>query len=106
MKYTFDVYTNNDIEHTIKIDIVQNGGYNSTVTRTLTFAAGSDNYVPSLAETLEDMINNMRLTVKEREDAMYNANVFNSYLQNCLYKENKQEIIVENGDPAVLIAQK
>ena len=95
MKYTFDVYTTNDIEHTIKIDIVQNGGYNSTVTRTVTFAAGSDNYVPSLNETLEDMINNMRLTVKEREDAMYNASVFKDYLQNYLNHEDKNILINE-----------
>lgn len=103
MKYIFDVYTNNDIEHTIKIDIVQNiGGYNNTITRTLTFAAGSDNYVSSLAETLEDMINNMRLTVKEREDAMYNAKIFEDYLHNYLYNEIKDRIIVENGDPSVV----
>ena len=103
MKYTFEV-TCHDIENVIKVE-VGFGSAANTVSRTITFAAGNDDYVQDLDELLADMVDNIRLTVKEREEAIYNTNVFKNYIKNFTNKkddEPKQQIIVENGDPSVL----
>jgi len=102
MRYTFEVTTRDD-ENVIKLDIAY-GSMSNMVTRTLTFKAGDDDNNPNLDDLLSDMVNNMRLTVKEREEAIYNAKVFKDYVQQYKinYNKVKQEMIVENGDPSVL----
>lgn len=87
MKYIFEVNTS-DMEQNIKVDISFNNSLGS-VSRSVTFVAGSDDYVKDLDELLTDVIDNMRLTVKEREEAIYNAGVLKWYLQE--YKTSKKD---------------
>ena len=102
MKYTFEVSCH-DIENVIKVEVGFGSAANS-VSRTITFAAGNDDYVQDLDELLSDMVDNIRLTVKEREEAIYNVKVFKEYVKKYSNKkdDSQQEMIVENGDPAVL----
>ena len=104
MRYVFEVSCH-DVENVIKVEVGFGSAANS-VSRTITFAAGSDDYVQDLDELLSDMVDNIRLTVKEREEAMYNVNVFKDYVKkysNKIEGEPKQEVmIVENGDPSVV----
>ena len=102
MKYTFEVSCH-DIENVIKVEVGFGSAANS-VSRTITFAAGNDDYVQDLDELLSDMVDNIRLTVKEREEALYNVNVFKEYVKKYSNKKEKtpQQMIVENGDPSVL----
>ena len=102
MKYTFEVNCH-DIENVIKVEVGFGSAANS-VSRTITFAAGNDDYVQDLDELLSDMVDNIRLTVKEREEAIYNVKVFKEYVKKYSNKkdDSQQEMIVENGDPAVL----
>ena len=89
MKYTFEV-TTTDQEKRIKLDVSFASSSNN-VTRTVTFVAGSDYEEKNLDELLTDAIDNMRLTVKEREEAIYNASVLKWYL--------KQYGVNTNRDP-------
>ena len=102
MRYTFEITTHDD-ENVIKLDIAY-GSMSNLVSRTLTFEAGTDDDNPNLEDLINDMIDNMRLTVKEREDAYYNASVFKDYLKSIKNVKDvpKQQMIVENGDPSVL----
>ena len=102
MKYTFEVTTHEN-ENTIKLD-VSYGSLSNNVTRTVTFVGGEDHDDPALDELLTNCIDNMRLTVKEREEAIYNAGVFKWYIQQYGVNANKvkQQMIVENGDPSVI----
>ena len=99
MKYTFEITTRED-ENVIKLEIAY-GSASNAVSRTLTFEAGKDDDNPNLNNLLNELIDNMRLTVKEREDAYYNADVFKSYLMSVQH-EDKPKMIVENGDPTVV----
>ena len=101
MKYTFEVSCH-DIENVIKVEIGF-GSVANSISRTITFAAGNDDYVQDLDELLSEMVDNIRLTVKEREEAMYNVEVFKEYVKKYSNKkdDSKQEMIVENGDPSV-----
>lgn len=104
MKYTFDVITLNNGEHSIKIDIVQNTGFPSNISKTITFTNEDDTYVPNLNDILDEMIDNMRLTVKERRDAIDDAKIFIHYLQNHLIEIIEDEkMITENENPSIII---
>ena len=105
MKYTFEV-TNHDGEDVIKIDIAY-GAISNSVTRTVKFVRGSDYDQPTLNEIISEMVDNLRLTVKEREDAICNAKTFLWYAQQYGVNGDRdpqmeEQMIVENGDPAVL----
>ena len=94
MKYTFEV-TTRDNENIITVEV----GYGSSIIKKIiTFEAGQDDEAPALDELISDMIDNIRLTVKEREDAIYNAKVLKWYLQEYRVNANKvkQQMIVEN----------
>lgn len=60
-------------------------------------------------EVLKALIDNLRFSVKERTDAERDFNMFMSFLYGGLIQtldkmsDNKEEMIVENGDPAVVI---
>ena len=105
MKYTFEV-TCRENENIITVEIAY-GATTNSVRRTLTFEGGIDNDEPNLEELILDMVNNIRLTVKEREEAIYNVNVFKDYVQkyNVGINKVKQQMIVENGDPVVLVQE-
>lgn len=100
MKYTFEV-TTRDNENIITVEV----GYGSSIIKKIiTFEAGQDDDVPSLDELISDMIDNIRLTVKEREDAIYNAKVLKWYIQQYRVNANKvkQQMIVENDDSLLI----
>jgi len=100
MKYTFEV-TTRDNENIITVEV----GYGSSIIKKIiTFEAGQDDDAPSLDELISDMIDNIRLTVKEREDAIYNAKVLKWYLQEYKVNANKvkQQMIVENDDSLLI----
>ena len=105
MKYTFEVNCHEN-ENVIAIEIAYGSPTNS-VRRTISFEGGTDYDAPALDELISDMVDNIRLTVKEREEAIYNANILKWYIQQ--YGTNKKrdpkeeaQMIVENGDPAVV----
>lgn len=105
MKYTFEV-TNHDGEDVIKIDIAY-GAISNNVIRTVKFVRGAEYDQSTLNEIISEMVDNLRLTVKEREDAIYNAKTLLWYVQQYGVNDNKdpqteEQMIVENGDPGVL----
>ena len=102
MKYIFEVSCH-DNENVITVEIAYGSPINS-VRRTISFEAGADYDAPSLDELISDMVDNIRLTVKEREEAIYNAGVLKWYIQQFRVNANKvkQQMIVENGDASVL----
>ena len=102
MKYTFEVSCY-DNETAITIEIAFGSSANS-VRRTIRFEDGKDYDEPALNELISDMIDNIRLTVKEREEAILNADVLKWYIQQYGFdRDPKQEaqMIFENGDPTV-----
>ena len=105
MTYKFEV-NSYDNENVITVEVAY-GSYVNSVKRTLKFNSEKDYDEPSLNELISDMVDNIRLTVKEREEVIHNANILKWYLQQ--YGVNKDrdpkkeaQMIVENGDPAVL----
>ena len=61
-----------------------------------------------MEKLLVDIIDNMRLTVKERTEVYKNSNILVEYLkysnpiEQIPQVDNESQMIVENGDPAVL----
>ena len=102
MKYTFEVNTS-DMKQNIKVEINFNNSLGSSVSRSVTFVAGSDDYVKDLDELLTDVIDNMRLTVKEREEAIYNAGVLKWYLQEYKTSKKDDKDIKAQTSPEMLI---
>lgn len=105
MKYTFEI-TCHDNENIITVEIGFGSSANS-VRRTISFEGGADYDAPALDELISDMVDNIRLTVKEREEAIYNAGVLKWYIQQYGINQNRDpkkeaQMIVENGDPAVI----
>ena len=64
MKYTFDVDEKNN-KFEIRLEITKTGGYNSTAAKTIECSEFNPNWTVSLEKLLVDIIDNMRLTVKE-----------------------------------------
>lgn len=79
MKYTFEVSTT-DTGYTVKIDIAYGSGINNVV-RFLSFEDGADDPEQDIEQLLNDMVDNMRLTVDERKEARWNITRFLSYVQ-------------------------
>ena len=106
MKYEFEVSCHEN-ENVIKVT-VGFGSMANSVTRTISFEGGADYDAPALDELISDMVDNIRLTVKEREEAILNASVLKWYIQQYGFdRDPKQEaqMIVENEDPAVLVQE-
>ena len=92
MKYLFDV-TCQPNRNIIKLEVIdkQGGMPINNISRTVVFEAGMDNEEPDLGQLLNEIIDNMRLTVKEREEAKYESKVLNDYLQNYSNESNSNE---------------
>ena len=107
MKYTFDVDERNN-KFEIRLEITKTGGYASTAAKTIECSEFNPNWTASLEKLLADIIDNMRLTVQERTEVYKNSNILVQYLKYSqpveqIPQENEQQMIVENGDPAVMI---
>ena len=106
MKYTFDVDEKNN-KFEIRLEITKTGGYNSTAAKTIECSEFNPNWTVSLEKLLVDIIDNMRL-VKERTEVYKNSNILVEYLkysnpiEQIPQVDNESQMIVENGDPAVL----
>ena len=89
MKYLFDV-TCQPNRNIIKLEVIdkQGGMPINNISRTVVFEAGMDNEEPDLGQLLNEIIDNMRLTVKEREEAKYESKVLKDYIQNYNSNEN------------------
>lgn len=104
MKYTFEVTTNEN-ENIITLNISY-GSMGNAVQRTVKFEGGTDYESSTVNELIKEIIDNLRLTVKEREEAMYNANVLQWYLQKYGVNDKKQaeespnieQIILEHNE--------
>ena len=92
MKYLFDV-TCQPNSNIIKLEVIdkQGGMPINNISRTVVFEAGIDNEEPDLGQLLNEIIDNMRLTVKEREEAKYESKVLKDYLQNYSNENNSNE---------------
>jgi len=103
MKYTFEVNCHEN-ENVITIEIAFGSSANS-VRRTISFEGGADYDAPALNELISDMVDNIRLTVKEREEAIYNAGVLRWYIQQYGHDtdtKKEEQMIVEREDHSVL----
>ena len=92
MRYLFDVtcQLNRNI---IKLEVIDKPGAMplNNIYRTVVFNEGQDNEEPDLSQLLNEIIDNMRLTVKEREEAKYESKVLKDYLQNYSNENNSNE---------------
>ena len=92
MRYLFDVTCQSN-RNIIKLEVIdkQGGMPINNIARTVVFEAGIDNDEPDLGQLLNEIIDNMRLTVKEREEAKYESKVLKDYLQNYSNESNSNE---------------
>ena len=109
MKYTFDVDERNN-KFEIRLEITKTGGYTSTAAKTIECSEYNPNWTASLEKLLADIIDNMRLTVQERTEVYKNSNILVQYLKYSqpveqIPQEVEPQMIVENGDPAVMIPE-
>ena len=110
MKYTFDVDEKNN-KFEIRLEITKTGGYNSTAAKTIECSEFNPNWTVSLEKLLVDIIDNMRLTVKERTEVYKNSNILVEYLkysnpiEQIPQVDNEPHMIAENGDPDVLVQE-
>ena len=79
MKYTFDVDEKNN-KFEIRLEITKTGGYNSTAAKTIECSEFNPNWTVSLEKLLVDIIDNMRLTVKERTEVYKNSNILTLFV--------------------------
>ena len=103
MKYLFDV-TCQPNRNIIKLEVIdkQGGMPINNIARTVVFEAGMDNEEPDLGQLLNEIIDNMRLTVKEREEAKYESKVLKDYIQNYSNKNNSNENNSNDTDKLIL----
>ena len=103
MKYIFDVdEKNNKLE--IKLEISMGTGPNTNAYQIIECTKDSPNWNRALESLITDIIDNMRLTVKERQEAYENSNILIGYLAYNPHPQaiSDQVMIMENGDPAVM----
>lgn len=92
MRYLFDVTCQSN-RNIIKLEVIDKPGAIplNNICRTVVFDEGQDNEEPDLSQLLNEIIDNMRLTVKEREEAKYESKVLKDYLQNYSNENNSNE---------------
>ena len=92
MRYLFDVTCQSN-RNIIKLEVIDKPGALplNNISRTVVFDEGHDNEEPDLSQLLDEIIDNMRLTVKEREEAKYESKVLKDYLQNYSNENNSNE---------------
>lgn len=104
MKFTFEV-TTSETNNIITLNISY-GSMGNSCQRTVRFEAGGDNDNKAAKELVKEIIDNLRLTVKEREEATYEADVLLWYLQKYEANDKKQveespnieQIILEHNE--------
>ena len=106
MKYIFDVDERNN-KFSIRVEIQKGNAFNASASSIVECSEEKPNWDKDLELMLQELIDNMRLTVQERTDARRNSNILIEYLKysNPVAPDRRHEMIVENGDPAVLIQE-
>ena len=106
MKYIFDVEKRNG-KLKIKLEISKTGGYGASSYNIIECTEENSNWTTDLETLVTNVIDSMRLTVHERMEARDNSNILIDYLKNNISNtpETLNQMIVENGDPAVLVKE-
>lgn len=104
MKYIFDVEKRNG-KLEIKLEISKTAGYGASSYDIIERTEENPNWSADLETLITNVIDSMRLTVHERMEARDNSNILIDYLKNNIHNtpETLNQMIVENGDPAVLV---
>ena len=93
MKYIFDI-ENKDGVSTVKLDIVLNNNLSSGTSQTIS-KTEADNWNTTYSDIMSETIDNMRLTVKEREEAYKNSHILSSFIVGNKVLKNDDKIIYD-----------
>ena len=107
MKYTFDLNKRNR-RYELKIDISSGNAFTGGVQKVLNTPDNNIKWQYHLEDLLNDMIDNMRLTVSEREEARDNLKVFLDYIVNNQSKDGikiDDELILDSIDESINISE-
>ena len=91
MKYIFDVDERNN-KFQIRLELQKGNAFNASAYQIIECSEESPNWPISLEILLVDIIDNMRLTVQERNEAYRNSNILVQYLH--LIKGTKKPLPV------------
>ena len=106
MKYIFDVDERNN-KFSIRVEIQKGNTFNANASSIAEFSEEKTNWDKDLELILQELIDNMRLTVNERIEARCNANILIEYLKysNPVVPEQRHQMIDEEK-PGILIQEK
>ena len=107
MRYLFDVTCQSN-RNIIKLEVIDKPGAMplNNICRTVVFDGGqNNNKEPDLSQLLNEIIDNMRLTVKEREEAKYESKVLKDYLQNYSKESNSNGDHSDDTDKQLILEQ-
>lgn len=106
MRYLFDVTCQSN-RKIIKLEVIDKPGSIplNNICRTVVFDEGQYTKEPDLSQLLNEIIDNMRLTVKEREEAKYESKVLKDYLQNYSNESNSNEDHSDDTNKQLILEQ-
>lgn len=93
MKYIFDI-ENKDGVSTVKLDIVLNNNLSSGTSQIIS-KNEADDWNASYSDVMSETIDNMRLTVKEREEAYRNSHILSSFIFGNTVLNNDDKMICD-----------
>lgn len=105
MKYIFDVDERNN-KFSIRVEIQKGNAFNANASSIIECSEEQPNWGKDLELMLQELIDNMRLTVQERTEARRNANILIEYLKysNPVAPDKRHQMIVEEN-PEILIQE-
>jgi hypothetical protein len=105
MKYIFDVDERNN-KFQIRLELQKGNAFNASAYQIIECSEESPNWPISLEILLVDIIDNMRLTVQERNEAYRNSNILVQYLKYSnptpVEDTRHQMMIVENEESNIM----
>lgn len=102
LKFVFEV-TTEEQENNIRLT-VSYGTIGNVVQKTVKDVEDGDGYEKLLDELCQDCIDNMRLTVKERNEAQHNLKIFKEYLS--LKKQDRTSLLNNEVEQLIVEDQK
>lgn len=93
MKYIFDI-ENKDGVSTVKLDIVLNNNLSSGTSQIVS-KTEEDDWNATYRDVMSETIDNMRLTVKEREEAYRNSHILSSFIFGNKVLNNDDKMICD-----------
>lgn len=99
MKYIFDVDERNN-KFSIKVEIFNGNAFNANASSIIECSEEKPDWGKDLELLISELIDNMRLTVKERTEARRNANILIEYLKysNPVASGQRHQMIVEENE--------